>query len=178
MVSGTKTAAPTVTPERGATVVMNVPAVTSGPKPTVAPTQPVLVLTRDQAIPKNTTVDIGSDMRVTILLVTRPANDIVAQGNMFNDAPVPNQEYLMVKMHVECAKSSNEKCSFNDFEFKTVGADGQVHDRASVAGIPQAFEPFAEFFGGAALDGNIVFLVTQGDSKVVLVRDPVYIALQ
>jgi hypothetical protein len=53
-----------------------------------------------------------------------------------------------------------------------------------VAGVPQAFEPFAEFFGGASLDGNIAFLVTQGDESVVLFHealffgDPIYISLQ
>jgi hypothetical protein len=117
--------------------------------------------------------------------VQRPANDVIAQGNMFNATPIPNvQEYTIVKLHVECKKSANEKCNFNDYEFKTVGMDGQVHDRASVAGLPQAFEPFAEFFGGAALDGNIAFLVTQGDTGVVLFHEPlffgkpVYISLQ
>ena len=103
----------------------------------------------------------------------------------FNDTPVPNvEEYMIVKLHVECKKSANEKCSFNDYEFR-VGVDGgKVHDRASVAGIPIAFEPFAEFFGGASLDGNVAFLVTQGDTSVVLFHDPllfgdpVYISLQ
>jgi hypothetical protein len=130
-------------------------------------------------------VDIGGDMQVMITNVQRPANDIIAQGNLFNDTPVPNaQEYMIVKPHVECTKSSNEKCSFNDYEFKIVGADGQVHDQASVVGVPQAFESFAEFFGGAALDGNIVFLVAQGDSEVILFHeplffgDPIYISLQ
>jgi len=115
----------------------------------------------------------------------RPANDSVAQGNMFHGTPVPNaQEYMIVKLHVECKKSTNDKCTFDRFEFKTVGADGQVHDQASVAGILLEFEPYAEFFGAASLHGNIVFLVTQGDTSVVLFHDPlifgapIYISLQ
>jgi hypothetical protein len=104
---------------------------------------------------------------------------------MFNPTPVPNlQEYIIVKLHVECKKPTNEKCIFSDSEFKTVGADGQVHDVPFVAGIPQGFEAFAEFFGGASLDGNIVFLVNQGDASVVLFHDPllfgdpIYISLK
>jgi uncharacterized membrane protein YvbJ len=172
----------------GATVVISIPTETAGPTPTIAPTvAPTKELgkTRDLPLPRNSFVDIGGDMQVMITNVQRPANDIVAQGNMFNDTPVPNaQEYMIVKLHVECKKATNEKCNFNDYEFKTVGKDGQVHDRASVSGIPQSFESFAEFFGGAALDGNIAFLVTQGDSSVVLFHeplffgDPVYISLQ
>lgn len=158
--------------------------VTNTPEPTATPVSQ-LGTTRDQPYPKNTTVEIGDGMRVTILEVTRPANDVVAQGNMFNATPVPNvEEYLMVKLHVECTKPSNEKCTFDHYGFKIVGANGQVHDPASVAGTPQEFEFFAEFFGGASLDGNIVYLVTPGDSSVVLfheplfIGDPIYIALQ
>ena len=172
-------------PEGPSGTVVDEPPATTGPQPTQAPTQPVLGATRDQPVPKNTTVDIGDGMRATVLEVTRPADDIVEQGNMFNDTPAPNvQEYVLVKLRVECTKSSNEKCSFNSYEFKTVGADGQIHDPASAAGIPQPFEPFAEFFGGATLEGNIAYLVTQGDSTVVLFHDPlflgdpIYIALQ
>lgn len=154
------------------------------PVSTPTPKSAALGTTRDKPFPVNTVVDIGGGIKVSIVEVTRPANDIVIEGNQFNDTPVPNQEYLIVKLHVECTKSSNEKCSFDDYEFKTVGADGQVHDKASVAGVPEEFELYAEFFGGASIDGNIAFLVTQNDSSVVLFHeplifgDPVYIALQ
>jgi hypothetical protein len=161
------------------------PAATTGPAPTQTAAQAELGTTRDQPLPMNTTVDIGGGMQVTILEVVRPADDIVIAGNMFNDTPVPGaEEYLMVKLQVDCTQSSNEKCNFNHYEFKTVGADGQVHDPASVAGIPEEFEPFAEFFGGASLTGNIAFLAAQGDEAVVLFYDPlifgdpVYLALQ
>jgi hypothetical protein len=174
--------------ENGATVVVKVPTSTVGPTPTMAPNvEPTKELgkTRDNPLPRDSVVDISGDMQVMVTDVRRPANDVIAQGNMFNDTPVPNmQEYMIIKLHVECKKSPNEKCSFSDYEFKAVGADGQVHDPALVAGLSQAFEPFAEFFGGASLDGNIAFLVPQGDSSVVLFHepllfgDPVYISLQ
>lgn len=163
----------------------------NGPTTTPAPTDPPPTATsgprgetRDQPHPIDAVIDISGDMRVSIVEVVRPVDDIVQQGNMFNDTPVPNQEYLIVKLRVECVKSSNEKCTFDRFEFKTVGADGQVRDLASVAGIPGEFETFAEFFGGASIEGNMVFLATQGDSSVVLfyepflIGDPIYIALQ
>jgi hypothetical protein len=184
-----KTPSPAATPpKQGATVVINVATSTAGPipatAPTIAPTEE-LGKTRDKPLPRNSVVDIGGDMQVMITNVQRPANDIVAQGNMFNDTPVPNaQEYMIVKLHVECKKPTNDKCTFDRFEFKTVGAEGQAHDQASVAGIPLEFEPYAEFFGGASLDGKIVFSVTQGDTSVVLFHDPlifggpIYISVQ
>lgn len=182
---------PTSTPRAnnlGATVVVNVPPSTVGPTPTTAPTiapTQELGTTRDNPLPHDSVLDIGGGMQVRITFVQRPADDIVAQGNMFNDTPVPDvQEYMIVKLHVECTKPSNDKCNFNTIEFKTVGADGQVRDQPFVSGVPQTFEPFAEFFGGASLDGNIVFLVKQGDASVVLFHDPLifgdptYISLQ
>ncbi len=192
VLSSKQPAIPTVSPTKsvnpGATVIINVPTSTAGPTPTGAPTiAPTEELgnTRDKPLPRNSVLDIGGNMEVMITNVQRPANDIVAQGNMFNDTPIPNvQEYMIVKLHVECKKPTNEKCVFTDSEFKTVGADGKVHDQSFVAGVPQTFEPFAEFFGGASLDGNIVFLVNQGDSSVVLFHDPlifgdpIYVALQ
>jgi hypothetical protein len=182
--------APTRTPNvsTGATVVMKVPTSTAGPSPTTAPTiAPTQELgkTRDNPLPRTAVVDIGGNMEVMITNVQRPANDIVAQGNMFNTTPIPNvQEYMIVKLHVECKKSTNEKCSFSSLDFKAAGKDGQVRDQSFVSGVPQTFEPFAEFFGSASLDGNVVFLVPQGDTSVVLFHeplffgDPVYIALQ
>jgi hypothetical protein len=164
-----------------ATVIINVPTATNAP--TTAPTA-VLGVTRDKPLPVDATVDIGGGMEVSIIFVTRPANDIVVQGNMFNDTPEPNSEYLIVRLHVECTKPTNDKCSFSYFEFKTVGADGQVHDTASVAGIPGAFESFAEFFGGASIEGSLVYLATKDDPSLVLFYDPlflgepIYIALQ
>jgi hypothetical protein len=174
--------APAAVQEDSGTVVVKMP--TSTPRPIATRTQE-LGKTRDNPLPRDSVVDIGGDMEVMITNVQRPADEVVADGNMFNDTPVPNiQEYMIIRLHVECKKSPNEKCSFNSYEFKVVGADGQVHDQAFVAGLPQEFEAFAEFFGGAALDGNIAYLVTQGDQKVVLFHDPllfgdpIYITLQ
>jgi len=171
----TPTSAPRPT-NLGATVVVNVPTSTAGPTPTTAPTTvPTQELgkTRDNPLPLNSFVDIGGGMEIKITDVQRPVNDIVAQGNMFNDTPVPNvQEYMLVKLHVDCTKPTNDKCNFSSLEFKTVGADGQVHDQSFVSGVPYTFEPFAEFFGGASLDGYLVFLVNQGDTSVVLFHDP------
>ena len=181
----TMTPMPDLPPEVTATTgPTSIPAPTDPPLPTATVTSGPRGVTRDQPHPIDAVIDISGDMKVSIVEVVRPANDVVQQGNMFNDTPVPNQEYIMVKLHVECVKSSNDKCTFDRYEFKTVGADGQVRDQASVAGVPGEFESYAEFFGGSSLDGNIVFVATQNDPNVVLFYepflfgDPVYIALQ
>lgn len=140
--------------------------------------------TRENPYPINVPVDIGGDMEITILGVERPADAKVIEGNMFNDKPDAGSEYMLVTISVKCNKPSNEKCAFNTYEFKVVGADGQVLDQASVAGVHGALEAFPEFFGGSVLGGDMTFLVKQGDAQTVLFYDPlfsehlVYFALQ
>ena len=169
------TSTPKVGPGNDATVVINIPTTTSSPKPTITPTQTILGKTRDQPFPLDTVVDIGGDMQLSIVGVQRSANNVVEQGNMFNDTPEPNHEYVIVRLRVQCKKSSNDKCSFSTYELKTVGADGQVRDQASVAGIPDEMESSSEFFGGASIEGNLVFMVTQGDQSLVLMYDPLFL---
>ena len=175
---------PTFAPDHAATVVINAPTSTTLSEPTAVPTQPILGETRDQPYPADAVVEIGDDMQLSILGVARPANDLVEQGNMFNNTPTPDQEYLVVRLHVQCNKPSNDKCTFSGWYFHAVGADGLVRDEASVAGIPEDLDSTTEFFGGASIEGNLVFLVPAGDARVVLFYEPlffgspIYIALQ
>lgn len=152
--------------------------------PTFTPKPAPLGATRDQPYPVDTVVDVGGDTQISIISVTRPADEIVVAGNMFNNTPEPNLEYVIVKLHVQCNKPTNEKCDFSTYELKTVGANGRVQDQVFVAGVPEELEAFSEMFGGASIEGSLVFLATKDDSKVVLFYeplifgDPVYIALQ
>jgi hypothetical protein len=130
--------------------------------------------TRENPYPMNTPVNIGRDVEVTVLGVERPANEKVADGNMFNATPEPGTEYMIVNMGLKCNKPSNEKCTFSTFEFKVVGSDGQVQDQASVAGVHSTLEPFPEFFGGSVLSGGMVYLVKENDARTVLFYDPLF----
>lgn len=138
------------------------------------PTQ-VLGVTRDQPYPVDTVVDIGGDVQISIIFVTRPADEIVSQGNMFNGTPEPNLEYIIVRLHVQCNKAANEKCNFSTYEFKTVGANGRVQDQAFVAGVPEELELSSEMFGGSFIEGSLVFLATKGDQNTVLFYEPVFL---
>jgi hypothetical protein len=132
------------------------------------------VNTRENPYPMNTPVNIGGDVEVTVLGVERPANEKIAEGNMFNATPEPGSEYMIVTVGLKCNKSSNEKCTFSTYEFKLVGSDGQVQDQASVAGVHSALESFPEFFGGSVLSGGMVYLVKENDARTVLFYDPLF----
>jgi hypothetical protein len=172
------TATPTAKPSTGATVQY------IGPSPTSRPTISNAGKTRDNPFPKDAKVDIGGGMMMSVVFVTRPADDIIHGVNQFYATPEASEEYILIDVHVDCQKSSNEKCSFDRFQLKTVGASGNVREQPILIGIPNELEAMSEFFGGASIDGSVVFLVTKDDSSTVLIYDPlfvgnsVYIALQ
>ena len=172
----------------GRPTAIPIPTNTPGPTATSVPTQPPTPSgqLRSDPLPGSKGVDIGGDMRLTLLGITRPANDKVVSGNMFNPTPSPDLEYAIVQMRVECSKSQNDKCEFFTSEIKSVGSDGQVHDNeAFVAGVPGLLDKFDyQFFGGSKIEGGLLFLFPKNDNQVVLFHEaalfgtPVYIALQ
>jgi len=169
-----RTSAPQ-TPRATATVSVSTGATIEFINPTNTPevTQEVgTENSRSNPYPIGTKVNIGRDMLLQVVFVTRPANEIVSQGNIFNSTPEPNREYILVDVRVECTKDANEKCNFSTSEIKTVGTNGQVNDQAFVAGIPNELEGFNEFFGGGYIEGSVVFLVTKDDPGVVLFYEP------
>ena len=141
--------------------------------PTKTPT-PKLGDTRDNPFPSNSQINIGGGMLLTVLETTRPADSIVANGNMFNQTPEPGKEFIMLKLQVQCAKSSNEKCEFSKSDVYLVGSDGNVKEDERVAGIPNAMDYSIEFFGNSSIEGTIVFQVVKGDENILLYYEPYY----
>jgi hypothetical protein len=141
---------------------------TPQPLPTIQPTQENdLGKSRNSPIPLNSEKNIG-DMSFAISGVTRPADAIVASGNMFNTKPEPTQEYLMIEARSVCLKDASKKCSFDPSEFKAVGSDGNViRAEYVVSGVPGQFD-YGETFGGSTKVGRLFFLVPKGDPGVVI----------
>ena len=158
-------------PQGDATVEIIRPTQTEAP--TEAPPTAVLGTSRDEPVPAGTLVDIGGEMQLAVLDVTRPANDLVQQFNQFNAEPDPGLEYMMVRLEVKCNKPANETCNFTTLEVKAVGSDGQVRDQAFVASVEDELQS-TEFFGGNSIDGHMIFLVPEADPTAVLMFDPLF----
>lgn len=139
--------------------------------------------TRNNPIPLNTEKNLGR-MSFAITGVTRPADDIVVAGNMFNTKPEPSQEYLMIEARTVCLRDPSEKCLFTPSEFKAVGSDGNIVDaQFVVSGVPGQFDR-GETFGGSIKVGRLFFLVPKGDPGVVIFYEallfgtPTFFAIQ
>ena len=107
---------------------------------------------------------------------TRPATDIIMSGNQFNTRPEAGQEYVMVDLRIVCQKSADEKCNFSSYNLKLLGSSGIQRDpQTLVAGVSGLLDSFGtEFFGGAAIEGRIPFIVNSDETDLLLVYSPLF----
>lgn len=114
----------------------------------------------------------ADDMAVLITEIVRPADSIVAQGNMFNSTPEAGKEYLFVKLKITCQKAASEKCSIFQGNYKLVTTSGNVVDAEwIVSGVSGMLES-NELFGGASSEGYLAFIVDKTDTSPVLMYEP------
>jgi hypothetical protein len=106
--------------------------------------------------------------------VIRPADDQVAQANMFNPDPEPGNEYVMVRITIQCIQPSGEKCNVYLSDYKLSGSTGLIREPEWViSGLPHMLES-TEMFGGATLSGWIVFDVSQDETGLILAWEPTF----
>lgn len=183
--AGVEETEPTVAPvaENTEPAPTDAPAPTDTPEPTATPTLAPSGDSRTNPAPAGVAVEIGGEMTMTIISVVRPADAIVKAANSFNTEPEPGQEYIQVEVQVVCNKDASQTCNFNNFELKAVGGDGNIHEaEIFVAGVDNQLEN-GDFFGGATKAGLLFFIVSEGDTEVVIMwepllfGDPVFFAL-
>ncbi len=123
---------------------------------------------------KDNPVQIGTptnakEFSIAVNRVVRPANKVVAAGNMFNKKPESGQEYVQVFVTITCTADAKTKCSTSPYDFKMSGSKGIVYKpEIFVAGVDGMLER-TEFYGGAKLEKkSLFFLVGQGEANLVL----------
>ncbi len=135
------------------------PAATEAPKP--------LGSARSNPAPLGSEVAI-SNMTIVVTEVVAPANNIVAEGNMFNSTPEPGNEYIFVNISVMCTKSADETCNLSGFEFSLIDSAGITHDaEIFIAGVSGLFEG-GEFYGGSTKTGYLPFLAPESDLSAII----------
>ena len=119
---------------------------------------------------------VTDKMAFVITGTTRPADDIVSAGNMFNTEPESDQEYIFVDVEVTCQKSTDDKCTiYPTSSFSLIGTSGVVYDpEIMLAGVEGLFEILdTEFYGGSTVSGSLPFIINQADTDLVLVYEPI-----
>jgi hypothetical protein len=134
-----------------------------------APNAPV-----PDAAPVGTAVDIGNDMSLTILDVTRPADDIVANGSSFNTTAPEGEEFIRVDVDVACNSEPGTKCSFYPTVMKAVLGDGSMRDLQTFIEGVDDWDTTLEVEGGATKQGFVLFIVPKSESTLVVSYNDIY----
>ncbi len=115
----------------------------------------------------------SDDMLFSIVEVVRPADEIVAKGNMFNSTPEPDKEFILVKVKIACQKSADDKCSVSPFTFKLVNSSGNVVETdIMISGVTELLES-SDLFGGASVEGYLPFTIEKADLNPTLMYEPI-----
>jgi hypothetical protein len=132
------------------------------------PTTPPSGASRSNPAPVGSEVTVG-DLTLAVDDATRPADEIVAEGNMFNPTPEPGNEFVRVTISATCEKAEDETCSVGPaWNLALIGSAGVTHDPLwAVSGVDGQLEQ-TEFYGAASVSGSLFFEVGQDETQLVL----------
>jgi hypothetical protein len=164
------------------TVVVNTPASTSQPLPTDTPPNIAQDTSALQSAPmaesfsESHPAPVGSgvlvdNMKLVVTGKVRPADSIVAQGNMFTNTPEPDKEYMFVNIGALCQQTADKQCTFDTYNFKALGSDGVPNSFFQATGVDGMLK-YITFNGGAAITGILNFLVAKSGTDIALVYQP------
>lgn len=169
-----------LTPIRGNIVTEEPPVVATGPinpMPTTVTSEETQESTDSPAIdaaPAGTTVDIGSGITLTVVDVTRPADDLVANGNSFNTTPHEGEEFLRVDVEVTCNNDSGSTCTFYPTVMKAVLSDGSTRDLQTFLEGVDDWDTAVEIGNGATERGFLLFIVPKSETDLVVSYNDIY----
>lgn len=147
------------------------PESTPLPVPTDTP-QPV-GLSRENPAPIGNEVITEYQIQKVDELI-RPADSKIKQANSFNSDPEPGNEYVMVRVTLQCIQPVSEKCNVYLSDYNLSGSTGLIRDSEwLIAGIPHMLES-TEMFGGATLSGWLAFEVSQDETGLILAWEPTF----
>jgi hypothetical protein len=130
----------------------------------------VVATTKDNPAPVGSAI-LADNMKIVVNEKVRPADSLVAKGNMFTETPAAGLEYMFVNISASCEQAEGKQCSFDTYSFKILGSDGGEKGFKQVTGIDGLLK-YTTFDGGYTLTGILSFLVNQSDPKIILVYQP------
>ena len=126
------------------------------------------------AAPAGTAVNIGNDLTLTVLGVTRPADYIVANGSFLNTTPPEGEEFLQVDVQVTCNGGTGTQCSFYPTVMKAVLSDGSTRDLQTFIEGVDDWDTSFDVEGGVTEDGFLLFIVPQSETDLILSYQDIY----
>lgn len=144
-------------------------------QPTIEPTLAPLGYSRANPYP-GTEVVSAPNWDVQVLEIKRGVdawNDIQA-ANSFNDPAPDGMEYLLVKIHVKCTYNDSDEHSISGYDFDITGDKAILYTASMVSVVDPTPELDANLFAGGETEGWSAYLVSQGESNLVLIIDEMW----
>lgn len=137
-----------------------------------ADTQAPAGQTRSNPAPAGSRVTLG-DVTLSVTGLTRPADDTVREGNVFNPRADDGMEYILVRVALTCNKGPDQTCAVAPLvDLHLVGSRGvEYQPRIFIAGVSGVMEG-GEWFGGATLEAYLPYIIGQGESGLILIYQP------
>jgi hypothetical protein len=128
--------------------------------------------TRSNPAPAGSQVTLG-DVTLAVTGLTRPADDIVREGNIFNPLADDGMEYILVRVALICNKGADQTCAVAPLiDLHLVGSRGvEYQPRILLAGVSGVMEG-GEWFGGATLDAYLPYIIGQEEGGLILIYQP------
>lgn len=146
------------------------PTSTWTPRPTNTPDPYKIGLSLSFPAKKGLIAVADNGVAIAVLRSIRPADDIVANANIFNSTPGAGKEYVLVEIGVGYKGSGSTTVS-PAWDFALVGSENRVYDAKLFEVIPNPLESVELYFNGSAT-GNLLFEVPKSDSNLVIRYDP------
>jgi hypothetical protein len=145
-----------------------------GDDSTSAEPQPPSGQTRSNPAPAGSQITLG-DVTLEVTGLTRPADDIVREGNIFNPQPDDGMEYILVRVALTCNKDTDQTCAVAPLiDLHLVGSRGvEYQPRLLLAGVSGVMEG-GEWFGGETLQAFLPYLIGQEEGTLILIYQPLW----
>ena len=165
-----------LTPIRGSTTVTEPTPIEifDTAVPEILPTRQGADSPTVDAAPAGTAVDIGNEMTLTILDVTRPADDLVANGSVLNATAPAGEEFMRVDLEVTCNSDPETPCTFYPTVMKAVLGDGSTRDLQTFIEGVEDWDTSIEIEGGATRNGFLLFIVPKSEGSIVVSYTDIY----
>ncbi len=113
----------------------------------------------------------ADNMRFVVSGLVRPADGLVASGNMFNSQPGGHQQYIFVSLQVTCEQSIDQQCQLRLYNMTLLGSDGILaYPERLTTGVDNLLEN-TDFSRGAIISGYVPFIISIGDSRLLLIYE-------
>jgi hypothetical protein len=116
-----------------------------------------------------------ANIRHYSLLITdveRPADETLANANMFNPQGDVGNEMLLLQLTITCTRDTSETCSVSPYlEFELFGSRGVIYEPKVIVGLSGTMDR-TEFFGGRSITGWVAFEVGEDETDLIFKFEP------